>query len=182
VTGAAAGVDREREGHRHALPASHQCFVCGRDNPRGLRLRFLLEGETVVTRCRLRRDYNGFLDRAHGGVVAALLDETMGWATALAGRRFTYTVELNVRYHLPVPLEQELEVSGRVARQTRRLSFAEGELATFANDARVVLASATGKFMTVSERDSRRVADALIYDPGDLRLVDAWDLEADGGD
>ncbi|HVS14332.1 MAG TPA: PaaI family thioesterase [Thermoanaerobaculia bacterium] len=164
------------------LPVSHQCFVCGRDNPHGLRLRFALEGQRVSTRCRLHRDYNGFLDRAHGGVVAALLDETMGWATALIGRRFTYTVELAVRYRLPVPLEQGLEVAGWVVRHTPRLSFAAGELARGDGGERVVLATATGKFMAVSEQDSRRIADALIYDPGDLRLADTWGLDPSGDD
>jgi acyl-coenzyme A thioesterase PaaI-like protein len=156
------------------LPVSHQCFVCGRDNPFGLRLRFEHRDGRVSTTCRLDGHYNGFTDRAHGGVVAALLDEAMGWATALANRRFTYTVELAVRYRSPVPLGAALWVEGWVDRHTRRLSFAEGRLSADENGARVVLATATAKFMPLTSEESRHIARSLLYDPGDLRLLEDW--------
>jgi uncharacterized protein (TIGR00369 family) len=141
------------------------CFVCGRDNRRGLKLRFTRHGEHEVRApCVLDHDYIGFTERAHGGVVAAVLDEALGWATVLAAGAFTYTVELALRYRLPVPTGEPLEVRGRVVRHTRRLTFAEGELLDAGGE---VLASASGKFMAMPEDDSRRVAAYLLYDPGD---------------
>lgn len=156
-----------------SLPASHHCFVCGRDNPNGLRLRFEQRAGTVSTTCRLDGSYNGFTDRAHGGIVAALLDEAMGWATALANRRFTYTAELAVRYRTPVPLDAELRVEGWIERRTRRLTFAEGRLST--EDGALVLATATAKFMPVSLEESRHIARSLLYDPDDLRVVEVFE-------
>jgi acyl-coenzyme A thioesterase PaaI-like protein len=149
------------------LPVSAGCFVCGRDNLRGLRLRFARHGEHEVRApCVLERDFNGFSTRAHGGVVASVLDEAMGWAAVLAAGAFTYTVELNLRYRLPVPIGEPLEVRGRVARNNRRLILAEGELCSATG---AVLATASGKFIAMPAAESRTVADALLYQPGDWR-------------
>jgi acyl-coenzyme A thioesterase PaaI-like protein len=106
------------------LPVSSGCFVCGRDNPRGLALRFERHGALGVrATCVLDRDYIGFSSRAHGGVVASLLDEAMGWASVLAAGGFTYTAELEIRYRQPAPVGEPLEVRGRVVRHTRRITF-----------------------------------------------------------
>jgi uncharacterized protein (TIGR00369 family) len=149
------------------LPVSGGCFVCGRDNLRGLKLRFARCGEHEVRApCVLDADYNGFSARAHGGVVASLLDEAMGWAAVLAAGAFTYTVELNLRYRLPVPIGEPLEVRGRVARHTRRITFAEGELRDAQGE---VLATASGKFLAMADAESQRVAASLLYEPGDWR-------------
>ncbi len=115
----------------------------------------------------LEHDYHGFSDRAHGGIVAAVLDEAMGWATSIAGRRFTYTVELAVRYLQPVPTGVELTVVGWVTRQNRRLLRAVGELR---DDDGIVLASGEGRFVPVSEEESRRIDASLLYEPGAERI------------
>lgn len=152
---------------RQPLPYSKRCFVCGRDNPKGLGLRFERQGDVVSATCTLDGHYNGFLGRTHGGIAAALLDEAMGWATVLASHRFTYTVELSVRYKQPVPLEQPLTVRGWLERHTRRLSFAAAELLDGAGQR---LVTGEGKFMMVSEQETRNIADALIYDPNAWRV------------
>ena len=156
------------------LPASKGCFVCGRHNQHGLRLSFLRytdtdgRGERVSAGLTLQTDHQGFAERAHGGIVAALLDEAMGWATVLPGGRFTYTVELTVRYRLPVPTGEPLEVTGWVTRHTRRLSFAAAEIRDRDNQ---LLASGEGKFMLTSEEETREIDDALLYEPGMTRVA-----------
>ena len=149
------------------LPYSESCFVCGHDNPLGLKLRFFRDADEVVSRFELPFDYRGFLDRTHGGITSSLLDEAMGWATAIRWNRFTYTVELKVRFRRPVPVETPLEVRARVSRHTRRLSFAEARI-LMADDG--ILATAEGKFMQVDSDESNEVAGALIYDPGAWRF------------
>jgi acyl-coenzyme A thioesterase PaaI-like protein len=150
------------------LPYSSGCFVCGHENAAGLKLRFHRRGDWVIGRCRLDSHYRGFLDRTHGGILSALVDEVMGWATVLHANRFSYTVELKVRFRQPVALEEEVEIRGRVTRHTRRLSFTEAQILDSDGG---VLVSAEGKFMMVSAAASREIADQLIYDPG------AWQLD-----
>jgi uncharacterized protein (TIGR00369 family) len=150
------------------LPTSHGCFVCGEDNRHGLRLRFRREGTLVLADCTLCLHHAGFSDRAHGGVVAALLDEAMGWATILASGRFTYTVELQVRYQKPVPLGVPLRVEASIERHTRRLSFATARLVD--SPAGTALAAASGKFMMTDAAESSDIAEQLIYRDGNWRL------------
>ncbi|KAB8204030.1 HotDog domain-containing protein [Aspergillus parasiticus] len=72
-------------------------------------------GPDIVLLVHLGSGGNGFRDTAHGGVLAALLDETLGcciesWAIQLhaseqassATRPRSYTANLNISYHAPV--------------------------------------------------------------------------------
>ena len=164
---------------RKQLPSSPNCFACGKHNPRGLQLRFWREpdpdhGERVATRCSLPADLNGFSDRTHGGIVATLLDEAMGWAAVARSGRFGYTVELKVRYPRGVPTEQELELRGYIQRVTRRLLFAGADIRDPQAGDRpdAILATAEGKFMLASEEESRQIDQAMLYEPGMTRVVD----------
>lgn len=150
-----------------SLPVSETCFVCGRDNPYGLQLRFRQHEGVVSTQVSLPEHTAGFEQRTHGGIVAGLLDEAMGWATVLASERFTYTAELNVRYRDRVPVGEPLSVTGRVDRATRRLLLAS---ATIQDASSAELATATGKFMVVTAEETQRIADGLIYSPSCWRL------------
>lgn len=150
------------------LPTSHGCFVCGEHNPHGLQLRFERLGETVLSRFELDQSRIGFDGRTHGGIVAALLDEAMGWVTILASHRFTYTVELNVRYLKPVPVGQPLHVEAWSERHTRRLSFAAARIVDPSSGE--TLAEGRGKFMMTGEVESRQIAEQLIYRDGSWKL------------
>ena len=90
------------------------CFGCGDENGLGLRLVFEREGESVVSRTQLGADYAGYPAFAHGGVVATMLDEAMGWAMLHLVGRHGVTRSLNVTYRRPVPLGRELIVRARV--------------------------------------------------------------------
>lgn len=161
------------EGSRsQSLPVSQGCFVCGKDNPHGLRLRFQHEDGVVSTSTTLPDHTAGFDQRTHGGIVAGLLDEAMGWATVLASRRFTYTAELLVRYRDRVPVGEPLTVIGRVDRNARRLLLASASILDVDG---TELATATGKFLTVSAEETETIAGALIYSPSCWRLQDGDD-------
>lgn len=150
-----------------SLPVSESCFVCGKHNPHGLQLRFQHREGVVRTQVTLPGHTAGFEQRTHGGIVAGLLDEAMGWATVLVSGRFTYTAELTVRYKDRVPVQEPLIVSGAVDRATRRLILAS---ATIHDESSAELATATGKFMVVTEEETRRIAEDLIYSPSCWRL------------
>jgi uncharacterized protein (TIGR00369 family) len=149
------------------LPYSTWCFVCGKDNPHGLQTRFHRRGDMVVCEFTPAEHFNGYLGLTHGGVVAAVLDETMGWATCLRAKRFAHTAELTLRFRRPVPTGRPLRVEARAKEPRRRLCAAEAELL---NDEGDVLASAEGKFMILTEEETRQVDRMLIYDPQTWRL------------
>ena len=147
---------------REYLPHSGKCFLCGDENPCGVRTRFYVEGETVRTRVRLSVHFNGYRDVAHGGVVAALLDEPMGWAATVFGRGHTMYVtgELTVKYMAPVPVNEEIEVVTRLVKDAGRVAYAEGELLCRGR----AFVKASGKFLPMSREDSAMVIPYLKFD------------------
>ena len=86
--------------------------------------------------------YQGPPGCVHGGVSALLLDHTLGVANAWAGTA-GMTGTLTVRYHAPVPLHEDLVVSGRQERVEGRKIWTTGSIS---HDGRV-LVSTEGLFI-----------------------------------
>ena len=61
------------------------CFGCAPHNPIGLRLFFQEERDGFSTRFRLGPDYESFPGVIHGGIVAAILDETLAQTVYRSG-------------------------------------------------------------------------------------------------
>jgi acyl-coenzyme A thioesterase PaaI-like protein len=111
--------------------SSHMCFVCGVDNDAGLHAHFYqVDDRTCVGRFLPDENHQGYPGRVHGGVISAMLDETLGRAVWGDARTWGVTAELTVRYKAPVPLGEMLTVVGRITYERRRLFKAEGELLT----------------------------------------------------
>ncbi|MGO9679102.1 MAG: PaaI family thioesterase [Candidatus Sulfotelmatobacter sp.] len=65
---------------RYMKLQKNYCFVCGMDNPDGMRLKFILDEarQTFVCRFHLSKRYTGPPGHCHGGVIACILDDAMG--------------------------------------------------------------------------------------------------------
>jgi uncharacterized protein (TIGR00369 family) len=113
-------------------PTSRYCFVCGRDNPFGLKMGWTNHPEEGLIRgtVTVPEHFNGYPGIVHGGVVAAILDETAGRAIMLEGGPddLRVTLRLEVTYRRPTPTDTELTAIGRVVRHAGRRVFVEGEL------------------------------------------------------
>jgi len=112
-------------------PNSKMCFVCGMKNVAGLKAFFYeLEDGSVMARFTPQEVHQSYPGRLHGGVAAAILDETIGRALMVKYGETVWgvTAELRLRFHKAVPLGQELRVIGRITRDTRRIFEGEGEL------------------------------------------------------
>jgi len=110
-------------------PGSLNCFVCGRENPAGLKLNFytIAPGKVRVD-LWVTPDYEGYPGVVHGGIIAAILDECGGRAHMMESGRFLVTAQLNVRYRLPVPTETKLIVIGEAGDRRGRVSYAHSEI------------------------------------------------------
>lgn len=90
------------------------CFGCGPENPVGLKLAFRRELDSVVAEVSLDENYAGYREFIHGGVVATLLDEGMGWALVELLGRYGVTQSLQVTYRRPVRLGHPLTITSKV--------------------------------------------------------------------
>ncbi len=100
--------------------------VSGSANPLSIGLRVAREGQEAVGRVVLGPGWQGAPDRAHGGVTAALLDETLGALLPILGV-VAFTGELTCRYLAPTPIGEPLEFRARKVGQERRKLFLECE-------------------------------------------------------
>jgi len=126
---------------------SKRCLVCGTDNKFGLKTRFFeTEEKEVIALFTPREEHQSYPGIAHGGVSAAILDEVVGRAImAHYGQEtFGVTLDLQVKYKKPVPLNVELKVIGRITKDRGRIFEGTGEL--YLPDG-TIAASAQGKYM-----------------------------------
>ena len=106
----------------------NRCFVCGQDNPHGLRLVITHpEPGCAETELVIPERFSGWERLTHGGLLATLLDEAMAYACInRAGN--AVTVEITVRYLKPVEVGQKVRVRGRVLAVKGRVVETEGEI------------------------------------------------------
>lgn len=151
------------------LPNSDWCFVCGEDNESGLQTRFYVEDGLVKARLKPRTHHCGYKGVIHGGIVASILDETMGWAAACAINRMCVTGELTIRYISNAPDDRELTCVTGVEKANKRIVYTFGELV---DDAGTKFASATAKFTPLTEAKTLEIDDMLNYRGGEARIFD----------
>jgi len=152
----------------HVLPNYAKCFICGPENPRGMNLRFVADEGMVRVTAYLDEGVMGFRGVVHGGIISALLDETMGWAATLVKHRFCLCADLSVRFMEPVPVGISVAVTGRLKRDRGRVWETEGELV---DEQGTVYARARGKYMPMSAKASREVDEYLSYPKGQESIL-----------
>lgn len=142
------------EGERRR--AASNCFGCGDLNPRGLKLAFRREGDAAIAELDPDPLYCGYPGLMHGGLVATLLDEAMGWAAYGEGV-WTMTARMQVRFRRPVPLTRRLRVIGRVTKRRERLVQVRAELR---DDDGTLLADGEGSLFRVTPKQGREIEQA----------------------
>ena len=113
--------ERRQSGLTEFWADDHLCFLCGPLNEQGLRLGFAAQGDTLTTRWRAEKRFQGYADVLHGGIISAILDEVMinlPWKLHDAP---VTTAELTVRFRKPAPIGAELCFTAYVVERGRRL-------------------------------------------------------------
>jgi len=150
---------------------SKNCLVCGVENDFGLKTKFYeTSNEEVIGIFTPHDKLQSYPNVLHGGISATILDETIGRAImAKYGKNsFGVTVELNIKYKKPVPLNSELKVVSRITNDRGRIYEGSGELLLPNGD---VAVTAIGKYM---KQDLAKIVQ-------DEFLADEW-FASDGKD
>jgi len=108
---------RRLDNSRFGFPSN--CFVCEPANSHGLRVPFTHDEDAslVFAEFSLGDAFSGAPNYVHGGLILALLDEAMAWATIAIGERFAVTQRMDATFDRPV----------RVGRPHRVEAFVDGQ-------------------------------------------------------
>ena len=119
-------------------------IVAGAANPMGLAAQLWRDGDVACVRVTRGKAFEGAPGRAHGGVIAALLDEVMGLMNVIHGA-MAFTAQLDITYVAPTPVGEPIIARAWLARRDNRKQFVEATL--HADD--VLGASAKALFITL---------------------------------
>lgn len=125
---------------------SRMCLVCGVRNPFGLRGRFFAsDSGQLVGLFHPQEEHQGYPGRLHGGVISAILDETIGRAINLAGEdTWGVTLEFKVKFRRPVPLDRPVTAVAWITQDRGRVYEGEGEVVL--EDGQIA-ATASGRYL-----------------------------------
>lgn len=144
----------------------HSCFACGTANPIGLKLKFYNRNDTVCADITLGKNYEGWQNMAHGGIISTLLDEVMAWTIMYFKRIFFVTRKMKVKYVRPVMIGVPLTVKGRLMKDMKP-PYIEA-VADILDDRNQLLVRATGEFVEVPRDKLELVPDGLKQDMMEL--------------
>ena len=129
------------------------CIVCGVDNDASMRAAFFdceNNGKKVlltVVQPNHKQIHQSYPGRMHGGMISALLDESIGRAIQIDDPDiWAVTIDLVVKFRKPVPLDQTIYLDSRITASTKRSFDGEGKL--FLADG-TVCATATARYLVV---------------------------------
>jgi len=130
-----------------------RCFICGLSNVAGVQMKYYNceneSGEKVLLGIINPKDeHQSYPNRMHGGVAAAILDESIGRAFWLEREEWGVTMDLHTRYRKPTPLDRPLYVEGKLTKVSSRGFDAEGKLFYIDDDGNeVVSVTGTGRYL-----------------------------------
>jgi uncharacterized protein (TIGR00369 family) len=128
---------------------ARMCFVCGEENTLGLHTQFLeLSDGKLYAEFTALDEHQSYPGRTHGGIVSAILDETIGRAFQIKNPEiFGVTMELNVRFRQPVPLNVPLRVVAEITKETHLIFEGKGKVLL---EDGTVAADATARYLRQS--------------------------------
>ena len=146
---------------------SKLCFVCGFDNKYGLQTSFYeLEDESLCALVTFKDIHQSYPGRLHGGIAAAILDETIGRAMMPYTSRevFGVTMSFTIKYKKPIPLNIPLRIVGKITNSNGTVFEGSGYI-LLPDDTIAVLA--TGKYL---EMPIERIAELDPNNEDDWRI------------
>jgi acyl-coenzyme A thioesterase PaaI-like protein len=116
--------------------AQTRCFGCGPANPRGLRIKTVIEDGVGLCEFQPEAHHESFSGAVAGGIIGTLFDCHCNWTAAhhlMTANRMehppcTVTAEYCVKFLAPTRSDRTLRLEARVVEASDRRATVEGEL------------------------------------------------------
>ena len=126
------------------MEAATMCFACGKDNPIGLQIKFLVEGNECNAEFTPNENHVGWEDTVHGGIIYSALDDVTA-NILYQQKRKAHTARCEIRYRQASRVGETLLLKGWIEKEKGRLVLLKGEARRKLDD--VVVADCEAKFM-----------------------------------
>ena len=124
------------------------CFVCGPNNPIGLKLEFSLDGEAMTTEFLPKKEHQGYMNIVHGGIISTLLDEIMVKLAIELGMP-AVTAQMDIRLRKSAKVGERLTFSAEILENTNKLLVTRAKAVT---DDGEVVAEAKAKLVRINAK------------------------------
>jgi acyl-coenzyme A thioesterase PaaI-like protein len=113
-------------------PSSRTCFMCGKQNEYGLKMEWYNNPQTnqIEAEVTIPDHFNGYPGVAHGGIIAAILDETASRAVMIDGdfENLFVTLKLEVTYRKITPTNTPLFITGWISKGSSKRKKVAAEI------------------------------------------------------
>ena len=93
----------------------YNCFGCSPTNEIGLQLQFYEVDEFIETQWTLTKEYEGYPEVVHGGIISTLIDEVAAWVMYIKAGCAGVTSRMSIRYRNPTPSDKGiLTLKGKI--------------------------------------------------------------------
>jgi acyl-coenzyme A thioesterase PaaI-like protein len=114
----------------------NSCFGCGPANPKGLRIKSVVQDDEVVCSWRAEPHHEAFPGMLNGGIIGALLDCHSNWTAAhhlmkASGTDTppcTVTAAYSIKLKRPTPTDGPIQLKARVVESEADRATVEAEL------------------------------------------------------
>lgn len=131
-----------------ARSSSNRCFVCGPDNPSGMRIQFRMEHGLCKAEYAPSNEQCGYAGVTHGGILFSLLDDVMANWLFLQGET-AYTAKCEIRYREPARTGVTIALEGELVHRKGRYASMRGRACNAADGS--LLAEAVATFMVIQD-------------------------------
>jgi len=140
------------------LAGYKKCFVCGKDNPIGLNIKFYEDGDKVKAEFTPEEKHQGFKEIVHGGILFSILDEIMGRTAVINNKGMTMTIEINIKYRKKAKIGEKIIFTAQMTKDLGRMIEAKGQ--AYSKDGSL-LVEARGKFIIISKKMQKVVEEYM---------------------
>jgi len=134
----------DTESHDEVIEAATMCFACGKNNPIGLQIKFLVDGNECNAEFTPNENHVGWEDTVHGGIIYSALDDVTA-NVLYQQKRKAHTARCEIRYRRAARVGEALLLRGWIEKEKGRLVLLKGEARRKSDN--VVVADCEAKFM-----------------------------------
>lgn len=107
----------------------YNCFACSPDNPIGLHLQFVDEGELVSCEWEADNNFTGYTHVLHGGIQSTIMDEIASWTIYVKAGTGGLTSGMNLRFRKPCIITKgPIRVTAVIKEITSRIASVDVKL------------------------------------------------------